>query len=56
MFVKRVLPDPQMQEAIIDAAADFEVRVADAVLAFYHNCATHDYAPTERVIEQEMMI
>ena len=56
MFVKRVLPDPQMQEAIIDAAADFETRVADAVQAFHHNCATHDYAPTERVIEQEMMI
>jgi predicted phage-related endonuclease len=56
MFVKRVLPDPQMQEAIIDAATDFETRVADAVQTFHYNCATHDYAPTERVIEQEMMI
>jgi tetrahydromethanopterin S-methyltransferase subunit B len=56
MFVKRVLPDPQIQEAIIDAATYFEGHVADAVQAFHYNCATHDYAPTERVIEQEMMI
>lgn len=56
MFVKRVLPDPVIQDAIIEAAAGFEERVQEAIDSFTGNVAAHGYHGTERVIEQEMMV
>lgn len=54
MFVQRVYPDPVIREAIIDAATEFEMRVQQAVASFHDNVRAHGYAPTERVIEQQM--
>ncbi|MGL4635419.1 MAG: YqaJ viral recombinase family protein, partial [Beijerinckiaceae bacterium] len=56
MFVKRVLPDADMQAAIISAAEEFEEKIDIAMTAFAHNVTAHGYAPTERVVEQEMHI
>ena len=56
MFVQRVLPDPEMQAAIIDAATEFEARVSQAVQSFADNVKAHGYHATERVIEQEMTV
>lgn len=56
MFVQRVLPDPQMQAAIVDAAADFEAKVEQAVQSFRDNVAAHGYPATERTVEQEMTV
>ena len=56
MFVQRVLPDPEMQAAIIDAATDFEGRVIDAIISFQDNVRAHGYCATDRVIEQEMTV
>lgn len=56
MFVARVLPDPQMQAAIVDAATDFEGRVIAAMNSFQDNCRLHHYPETERTIEQEMTV
>jgi hypothetical protein len=55
MMVTRVLPDPKVQDAIVEAAAKFEARINE-VVADYH--AALDSWPlvieTERRIEQEM--
>lgn len=56
MFVQRVFPDPQMQAAIVDAAAEFEAKVQQAIQSFSDNVAAHGYAATERTIEQEMTL
>lgn len=57
MFVKRVEPDPEMQEAIIAAATAFEARVAEVEQA-YRSTLTNmpKVIATERRIEQEMFI
>ena len=56
MAVIRVLPDPEMQDAILTAAADFERRIAETVAAYEDQLASGElrWVPTERVVEQEM--
>jgi predicted phage-related endonuclease len=56
MAVIRVEPDPEIQQAIIAAATDFEARLADAVSDYQSMLASDRlrWVPTERVIEQEM--
>ena len=57
MFVKRVLPDRFMQEAIIDAATAFELTLADKML--FYNAGLLEMPvviETERHVEQEMMV
>lgn len=56
MFVQRVLPDPEMQSAIIEAATEFEYRVIAAMQSFRDNVTAHGYAQTERTIEEEMTV
>ena len=54
MFVTRVFPDPVIQDAIIDAASQFEAGVCKAVSSYHDNVKAHGYHATERVVEQEM--
>lgn len=54
VFVKRVEPDPEVQEAIIAAATAFEARVADIVQCYHGSLATMKLIQTERRIDQEM--
>lgn len=56
MFVKRVLPDLEVQEAILSAALQFEAQVCDAMLRFSDHVEVNGFVPTERVIEEEMTI
>jgi hypothetical protein len=53
-FPMRVEADPAIQDAIVEAAARFEGRINEAVATFA--AASADAIPTERVIEQEMII
>ena len=60
MMPMRVFPDEDVQRAIIDAASDAEVRIK-RILASYNAIdilGTRDskLVPTERVVEQEMVI
>lgn len=57
MCVISVHPDPTVQAAILEAAADFERRLSE-LLAAYNDMPVHLRAaliPTERRIEQEMV-
>lgn len=55
MFVKRVLPDPEIQEAIILAATAFEIKVAEIMSAYKAN--SEGLIPTERtIIEEEITV
>lgn len=57
MATIRVLPDPEMQAAIVKAAAEFEGRLSEKLMRYRD--AIHSKArliPTERRIEQEMFI
>lgn len=57
MFVKRVYPDPKIQDAIIDAATDFEQRVEERARQYHATIAAMPVLiPTERKIEQEMFV
>ena len=57
MFVKRVEPDPEIQAAIVGAAAALEARIADQECAYRATLAAMPKViPTERRIEQEMFI
>jgi hypothetical protein len=57
MAVIRVYPIPEVQDAIIDAAAKFEARINE-VIADYRAALESDarLIPTERRIEQEMYV
>lgn len=57
MATMRVLPKPDVQAAIIDAAAKYEARINEAI-ADYHAALETDptLIPTERRIEQEMFV
>lgn len=57
MCVIRVWPDEKVQTAIVEAAASFEARLS-ARLAEYQELLATDprLIPTERTVEQEMMI
>jgi hypothetical protein len=54
MAVVRVFPDPLIQDAILNAATQFEAKVAAVMAAFEVN--SRGLLPTERVIEQEMFV
>lgn len=54
MFVKRVEPLPEYQEAIIEAAGAFEARLAEKLPVYEH--ARREMIPTERKIHEEMYI
>ena len=57
VFVKRVEPDPEVQEAIIEAATAFETRVAEVVQQYQYTLANMaKLIPTERRIDQEMFV
>lgn len=57
MFVKRVEPDPVIQDAIVAAATAFEARVADVMQEYRGTLATmRKVIETERRIEQEMFL
>jgi len=53
----RVEPDPQIQDAIVDAAAKFESRINEVIAEWGELLATDtQLIPTERTIEEEMVI
>lgn len=56
MFVQRVLPDAEVQAAIVTAATEFEARVVQVIRSFEDNVAAHGYPATEREIVQEMFL
>jgi predicted phage-related endonuclease len=57
MVTVRVYPDPKVQNAIIEAAADFEARLAEKLAAYDAAMASAArLIPTERRIEQEMTV
>ena len=57
MVVRRVLPDPKIQAAIIDAATAFEASLSEKLTAWRDRIAAdRRLIPTERVIEQEMYV
>lgn len=56
MAVIRVEADPKIQDAIIDASAKFEARIGEAVEDFHAAVKARGYHPTERRIEEEMII
>lgn len=56
MITIRVLPDPDMQAAIVNAAAKFEARINEAVATWTAAQEDPRLIPTERRIEQEMFV
>ena len=55
MTTIRVLPDPEVQEAILDAASDFEARLSDKLARYRAVLASNArLIPTERRVEMEM--
>ena len=57
VFVKRVEPDPVIQDAIVAAAVAFEARVAEIIAEYHATLATMPkLIPTERREEQEIVI
>lgn len=56
MFVKRVLPDQEVQEAIIAAATGFEERVAEIEQQYRYTLSTMKLIPTERREAMEIII
>jgi hypothetical protein len=56
MAVIRILPDPAVQGAILDAAAKFESRINEAIAEYHATLATQKWVPTERTVEDEMVI
>lgn len=57
MATLRVYPDAVVQDAIIDAATNFEARIAEKLKSYREITASHArLVPTERKIEQEMFV
>ena len=57
VFVKRVEPDPEVQEAIVTAATAFEARVAEVVQQYQYTLTNMaKLIPTERRVDQEMFV
>lgn len=56
MAVIRVEPDQVMQDAIIEAATKFEARICEAITDFHVAIRARGYHPTERRIEEQMVI
>lgn len=55
MVTIRVLPDPEIHAAIVEAAAAFESQVAEHIAAFESNVVALRTIPTERRTEMEML-
>lgn len=56
MAVLRVQADPAMQERILNAAADFEQRLADHLAVYNDNLTRRAFRMTERRVEAEMVL
>ena len=56
MFVKRVLPDAEIQDAIVAAATSFEERVAEIEQQYRYTLANMKLIPTERREAMEIII
>lgn len=57
MFVKRVEPDAEIQDAIVNAATEFEARLSDKECDYRASIATMaKVIETERRVEREMFI
>lgn len=56
MAVLRVPADPAMQERILNAAAEFEQRLSDAMAIYWENVARRGFRMTERRVAEEIMI
>lgn len=56
MMVSRVFADLRIQDAIITAATAFEEKIAEAIADFHAAVEARGYPPTERRIEEEMII
>lgn len=58
MIVLRVHPIPEVQEAIIEAAIQFEATIADKEREYWATLAHHETraVPTERKVEVEMFV
>jgi hypothetical protein len=56
MAVIRVHPDPVAHEAIVNAAGEFERRLAEKLALYHEAVATRKMVPTERRVEQEMFL
>lgn len=54
MFVHRVEPCAETQDAIVRAATEFEARIAECERDYLATLASRTFVPTERKIEQEM--
>lgn len=56
MATVRVFPDPTIQDAILNAAQNFELKVQAIIAAFHVVVRERKLPPTERIIEQEMQV
>ena len=58
MIVIRVLPDKEVQDAIVTAATAFEARLADKLAAYKATLADKKsrLTPTERTVVQEIFV
>lgn len=56
MAVIRVEADPETQDAIIDASAKFEARISEVIADYHEAVKARGYHPTERRIEEEMIV
>lgn len=56
MAVIRVEADPKTQDAVIDAASKFEARIGEVIEDYKRAVFTREYHPTERTVEEEMIL
>ena len=56
MMVARVEADATVQDAIVEAAAKFEARISEVIADYYAAVEVRGYAPTERRVEEEMIL
>lgn len=54
MVIIRVWPDEKVQNAIIEAAGEFEARLQARLATYHEACAAYGLIPTERRATQEM--
>lgn len=56
MAVYRIPPDEDLQAAILEAAHEFEAFIIGAEVMFRNQCSVRRFHPTERRVEQEMIV
>lgn len=56
MAVYRIDDDEEMQQAILEAAEEFERFIRSAATMFYNQVHVREFSPTQRRVEQEMVI